>query len=261
MNPNLIMEISELRRIYKQTKSIYQNQGYSYKNRVRQCTFTNNMLKNPVLMCKRGFLFNSEALLKALEKKNLPQRLNYIKNTADVRRVHLNPNKTKKNRFPFCCPLTAKVLNGLNPFVLVWDCGCLMYEKLLFPLASIKMSLEQIIQKRENDEFDEDFTNKKLKCPNCRKLFGLSSLFSLNLTSKRFSRHVSIVRPKSTKKKEVHEELGKNLLGKRERVEAEDTNQNEPQNQTKRKKEEVSPEDAQPSQFQNPEKASKKAKK
>lgn len=188
MNPNLILEISELRRIYKQTKSIYKNKGYSYKNRVRQCTFTNNLLKEPVLMCRRGFLFNSEALLKALAKRNLPQRLSYIRSEADVRRVTLTQNKTKKHRFPFCCPLTAKVLNGANPFVLLWSCGCLMYEKLLFPLAGIKTPLETILQRREDGDSSPAFTRKRLKCPNCRAAFALNSLFSLNLSSKKNSR-------------------------------------------------------------------------
>lgn len=235
MNTNLMLEISELQKIYKQTKSIYKSQVYSYKNRVRQCTFTNNMLKHPVLMCKRGFLFNSEALLKALEKKNLPQRLSYIKSEADVCKVNLNPNKTKKNRFPFCCPLTAKVLNGLNPFVLIWSCGCLMYEKLLFPLASIKMPLDQIVQKRENDEDDEGFREEKLKCPNCQCWFALSSLYSLNLSSRRLNR------AKQVKKAEEQGDHTKDLLGKR----AGAGSDNAAPNGTKRVKNETKREDSQ----------------
>ena len=124
MNPNLPLEISQMNKMKPNFRNIYPNRGYSYKRRVRQCTFTNNLLKHPVVMCKRGFLFNKGSLVSALEINNLPSRLKYIKNKDDLCDVNLNTNK--KNRFPFCCPLTAKVLNGTNPFVLIWSCGCLM---------------------------------------------------------------------------------------------------------------------------------------
>ena len=205
MNPNLMQEISELRKIYNNSRNIYPSRGYSYKTRVRQCTFTNNLLKHPVVMCKRGFLFNRPSLLRALTKKNLPKRLKYIQSEEDLCEVNLNPNK--KNRFPFCCPLTAKVLNGLNPFVLVWSCGCLMYEKLLFPLAGIKTKLERIIQFKESgDEKDPVFTEKKYKCPNCRTCFALENLFCLNLSSRK---NVNSVSNKKDKSKGNSQNLGK----------------------------------------------------
>ena len=181
-------EISDLRKIYKESSGTYLNRRYSYKNRVRQCNFTSNSLKMPVSMCKKGFLFNHDSLSRALVRKNLPQRLNYIKSDEDIRQVSLSTNKTKKHRFPFCCPLTAKVLNGSNPFVLVWTCGCLMYEKLLFPLAAIRVSMETIEDLRADPESgSESLRNSRYRCPNCRKEFGLCDLYSLNLSTKKKS--------------------------------------------------------------------------
>lgn len=192
MNPNFASNVTDLQKIYKQSKSVYLQKGYSYKSRVRQCTFTNSLLKKPVVMCRKGFLFNRDSLLKALSKKNLPQRLNYITSITDICRVELNPNKNKKNRFPFCCPLTAKVLNGSNPFVLVWSCGCLMYEKLLFPLASIKISLDQIEKYRDSRiKVKKEFERLDYKCPNCRMEFALKDIHSLNLSTKKKIQKIS----------------------------------------------------------------------
>jgi hypothetical protein len=160
-------------------------------------------------MCKKGFLFNRPSLLRALAKNNLPKRLNYITTPEDLCEVNLNPNK--KNRFPFCCPLTAKVLNGLNPFVLIWSCGCLMYEKLLFPLAGIKVKLETILQHKETGEGGKQFVEKRYKCPNCRTGFALENLFCLNLSTKKSSNSLS------SKKEKVN--VQNNVLGKREEME------------------------------------------
>jgi len=164
-------------------------------------------------MCKRGFLFNKGSLVSALEINNLPSRLKYIKSKDDLCDVNLNTNK--KNRFPFCCPLTAKVLNGTNPFVLIWSCGCLMYEKLLFPLAGIKIKLETILQNRESTgDGAKEFTEKKYKCPNCRVGFALNSLFCLNLSTKK--NNVKIITKKESKDNHQKDDI---KLGKRNLME------------------------------------------
>ena len=221
MNPNFASDMAELRKKYTSSKSIYLQRSYSYKSRVRQCTFTNSLLTKPVVMCRKGFLFNRDSLLKALFKKNLPSRLNYISTVSDVCDVELNLNKNKKNKFPFCCPLTAKVLNGANPFVLIWSCGCLMYEKLLFPLAGIKVSLDEIEKYQVNrTKVQKEYERLDYKCPNCRKSFALKDIFSLNLSSKKKNSGNNLKKKKESlinlKQPNSPIMIKPNLIGKRE---------------------------------------------
>ena len=131
-------------------------------------------------MCRRGYLFNKDIIVGLIKAGLLPPKFRHLQSEDDVREIQTIFNSMRDSDFPLLCPLTNKVLNGSNNFVLNWECGCLLYEKLLFPLAGIKQSMVLIDEMRESKSTNKSFTCKNYKCPNCREKFALNQLFQLS---------------------------------------------------------------------------------
>jgi hypothetical protein len=96
-----------------------------------------------------------------------------------------------------------------------------MYEKLLFPLAAVRVSMEKVEEGRvDPGVIGESFDEKKYKCPNCTKAFALGDLYSLNLSTKKKNKNIKKKEEKKTEKKNLvpSKEI---LLGKRKELEME----------------------------------------
>jgi len=150
-------------------------------------------------MCKEGYLFNKDIIMGVLDTGLLPSKFRHIKSEEDIREINILINPLRNSEFPLLCPLTNKVLNGSNSFVLNWNCGCLLYEKLMFPLASIKMPMYIIEQKRMKYGGNVNISKKKYKCPNCSQKFILNNLFQLNLQKNKSSREKREIKKKEQK--------------------------------------------------------------
>lgn len=153
------------------------------EERFKSCSFTNNRLKLPIIICKKGFLFNKESLLEAIINKSLPAKLTYIKRLKDIKQIRVKMNPNPKSDIPLLCPLTAKEINGVKNFVCVWKCGCLLNEKMLLSLAKVGYSMQEVSSLKAQKDIEsaqKKLKKKKYVCPNCSKKFALKDLTRLN---------------------------------------------------------------------------------
>jgi hypothetical protein len=95
------------------------------------CALTQEPLDPPVVSCKLGYLYNKEALLNCILKNKLPSEFCHIKSIRNVQDV-----KLEKSGNSIICPVTRIEMNGVNPFKLMWDCGCLLSGKALEEIPS-----------------------------------------------------------------------------------------------------------------------------
>jgi hypothetical protein len=77
-----------------------------------------------VAMCRIGYLYNYEAIVEKLMKKNIPREFSHIKKLKDVKVLRVEEIKDKNSQYRFICPLTQKEFNGLHKFIGLWTCGC-----------------------------------------------------------------------------------------------------------------------------------------
>lgn len=186
------------------------------KERFKSCAFTNQRLKPPVVVCRRGFIFNKESLLKSIIKKDLPEELKYIRKLKDIRDVKISANLNKNSNYPLICPLTGKELNGINNFICNWNCGCLLFEKMMFALANINFGIDEIARERAKKSKNKQFVDKLFKCPNCSKEFSLMKLLKINMQVDEFKPKIPDALRQFKKKMESLSK--KNILGKRNQM-------------------------------------------
>ena len=101
------------------------------KNRSKFCAISNAVLKNPIVGCKMGYMYNKEIQYKLLINKQMPSTFKHIKRTKHVRQIKGVENPNKDSEYPFICPQSQTVFNGLSKFIYIWNCGCMMSYKLL----------------------------------------------------------------------------------------------------------------------------------
>ncbi|GMT28348.1 hypothetical protein PFISCL1PPCAC_19645 [Pristionchus fissidentatus] len=108
----------------------------------RTCQLSQQKLKKPIVADRLGRLYSKEAVIEAILNKAVPQSCVHIKGMKDVKELRLTDNKDFKdsdkkggdvyddtNQTPFLCPVTTVTMNGINPFVFNWKCGCVVSEK------------------------------------------------------------------------------------------------------------------------------------
>lgn len=97
------------------------------KMRAKYCAISNKKLKKPIMGCKMGYLYSKETILECLIKKTVPKAFHHIKKLKHVKDIVIDEDQTLE--FPLICPLTKEVHNGINKFIFLWKCGCMMsYE-------------------------------------------------------------------------------------------------------------------------------------
>lgn len=127
-----------------------------------------------------GFMYNKEALLKALIEKNLPKEFSHITSIKDFVTLNLKQSEKPDAAFPFVCPVSNTELNGLNRFLFLWKCGCVFSEK----------ALEQI-------------KDGEKKCLICTKPYSSDEVISLNYTEEeQFRMQREIIEKKEQQKKD-----------------------------------------------------------
>jgi len=129
------------------------------KARATLCTLTKQKLKKPIVACRLGFLYNKESILKSLIDKNLPKDFAHILTLKDIVDVTIRENSKSSATFQFMCPISQTEFNGLNKFILLWSCGCIISEK----------------------AFLETKEKSKNKCILCNKNYSKDDIISLNM--------------------------------------------------------------------------------
>ncbi|KAL3840637.1 hypothetical protein ACJIZ3_025228 [Penstemon smallii] len=89
------------------------------------CNLSYEPLKHPVVIDKLGNLFNKEALVEALLKKNLPKQFSYIKGLKDMISIELAEilGGRDSGAVKFQCPITGLEFNGNYKFFAIKGCG------------------------------------------------------------------------------------------------------------------------------------------
>jgi len=108
------------------------------------CTLTSQPLKEPVVACQLGRLYNKDALIEfLLDKSKKLSKMSHIKGLKSVStlNLHLNPawsNKEKKgdayidtNVSKYICPVSQTEMSGRYKFCFLLKCCCVLSFKVL----------------------------------------------------------------------------------------------------------------------------------
>jgi hypothetical protein len=121
------------------------------KNIARYCSLSKEPLQRPVVLDKKGNIFNKEAILKAIIEKKIPFQFEHIKKLKDLKEVK-EVCFSKDSEFKIQCCLTKKSFTGISPFLMIWKCGC------VYSLDTFR---------KLNFKFDQKYNS----CSNCNEKF------------------------------------------------------------------------------------------
>ncbi|KAJ0409326.1 hypothetical protein ATCC90586_000563 [Pythium insidiosum] len=102
--------------------------------RAQTCAISGELLKEPIVACELGNLYNKEALLEHLLASTMPEKFQHVTSLRDVVNCKFSwPNNEKKSssfadQAPIC-PVTMLEFNGKQPFVVAWSCGCVVSDR------------------------------------------------------------------------------------------------------------------------------------
>lgn len=108
----------------------------------RHCSISQTQLRDPVVACGLGRLYNKDAvILGVLDKSTFPESAKHIKSIKDVKELTLTPNPSfvggidKGDAYidhqssPYVCPVIGLEMNGKFKFCFYWSCGCVVSER------------------------------------------------------------------------------------------------------------------------------------
>lgn len=109
--------------------------------RWKYCALSGEELKQPIVACDLGRLYNKEAVLMALlDKSNMPEVARHIRSMKDVTVLQLTVNPSYKQSSKadtyndtqtaqHSCPVTGLEMSGRYRFVFLRGCGCVISER------------------------------------------------------------------------------------------------------------------------------------
>ncbi|CAL1696888.1 unnamed protein product [Somion occarium] len=150
------------------------------------CALSKNKLQDPVVSCALGRLYNKVALIEFLLDKSSfgdgEAICGHIRSLKDVKTLKLTPNSIKTppssdsnaEVAPFVCPLNFKEMNGSQPFVYLWTCGCVFSQAGLKAVSRTPPSREHLgilnedVKGKQKEHEGEAEAEKQLDlCPQC----------------------------------------------------------------------------------------------
>uniref|UniRef100_K3WKM7 Uncharacterized protein n=1 Tax=Globisporangium ultimum (strain ATCC 200006 / CBS 805.95 / DAOM BR144) TaxID=431595 RepID=K3WKM7_GLOUD len=103
--------------------------------KAQTCAISEESLREPIVVCELGNLYNKQALLEHLLAKTMPEKFQHIMSLKDVVTCRFSKQKadsTSSNGASlFYCPVSMLEFNGKQPFVVVSTCGCVVSERSL----------------------------------------------------------------------------------------------------------------------------------
>ncbi|XP_071807928.1 replication termination factor 2-like [Asterias amurensis] len=113
------------------------------------CSITQERLRQPVMACELGRLYNKESVLEYLLDKTTSDSAQHIRSLRDVKELNLsiNPAFEKQGKkkgdvylendiAQYICPVSGLQMNGHYRFCFLWSCGCVLSEKALKEVKS-----------------------------------------------------------------------------------------------------------------------------
>ncbi|PRP83156.1 hypothetical protein PROFUN_09584 [Planoprotostelium fungivorum] len=98
------------------------------------CSISKQPLKEPIVACFLGNLYNKEVVLKHLIEKTMPETFSHIRSLKDTLNLQLKANplfvSDSAEEVPkFICPITAVEVGKNYKFVANKNCGCVLSER------------------------------------------------------------------------------------------------------------------------------------
>lgn len=98
--------------------------------KAQTCAISEEPLREPIVACALGNLYNKQALLEHLLAKTMPTRFQHISSLKDVVTCNFSKKQSESENL-FYCPVTMLEFSGKQPFVVVPTCGCVVSERSL----------------------------------------------------------------------------------------------------------------------------------
>lgn len=148
------------------------------------CAITQEPLREPIVTCELGRLYNKESILEYLLDKSTCDSADHIRTLKDTRVLNLTENpvfgdrakKVNKGGYvdlqavPFICPVIGIEMNGLYKFCMIWTCGCVISEKALKEVKSavchkcgVPFNNDEIILNGSKEDVDKLRDNMEAK--------------------------------------------------------------------------------------------------
>lgn len=100
--------------------------------KAQTCAISEEPLREPIVACALGNLYNKQALLEHLLAKSMPARFRHISSLKDVVTCNFSKQMESSNSASlFYCPVSMLEFSGKQPFVVVPTCGCVVSERSL----------------------------------------------------------------------------------------------------------------------------------
>ncbi|EGD75274.1 hypothetical protein PTSG_06927 [Salpingoeca rosetta] len=132
-------------------KDVKEDPSIKWAAKWKHCAVSSQPLREPIVACELGQLFNKEDLMKALlaikdKSMERPAELKHVKKLKDVHELNLRPvthsSSSSSTRVrgvgldddqevQFECPITGVPMNGRHRFVYPVTCGCVISERAL----------------------------------------------------------------------------------------------------------------------------------
>ena len=117
-NPNLQRRVAEEHVDVKRQRQLW----------MTRCWLTGQPLEDPIVVCRGGYLYNKETMVRFLLEKNFEKLPKHLTSIKDV----LNVKFKRSNNGGIVCPITAKELDdGVHKSIVNWPCGCALSTRAL----------------------------------------------------------------------------------------------------------------------------------
>jgi hypothetical protein len=106
------------------------------------CAISKEPLKEPIVACELGSLYNKETVIRHLLDKTMDESFKHIRTLKDLIPVRFTTNpafdakEEDKPVSPFICPVTLAEVGRHQRFSLLKSCGCVLSERALREVPS-----------------------------------------------------------------------------------------------------------------------------
>lgn len=113
------------------------------------CAISQQKLRQPIVSCELGRLYNKESVLEFLLDKGSSEIAQHIRSLKDIKELRLTDNPAYKQSSDdkgdgysdnqascFICPVTGLEMSGRYRFCFLWNCGCVISEKAIKEVKS-----------------------------------------------------------------------------------------------------------------------------
>ncbi|CAI5729826.1 unnamed protein product [Peronospora destructor] len=140
--------------------------------KARTCAMSLQPVRELVVACRLGNLFNKQTVLEHLLAKSVPERFQHITSLKDVATCRVTYGREKEPLW--CCPITMVEFNGKQPFVVLFKCGCVLSERALKAVNTSEClnSTRENQKKLLEQKMEEKRVKKRMKSSNEEKKDG-----------------------------------------------------------------------------------------